>query len=61
MGGDGAEEVGHLVFLVDDVVREEQAAGGDAREDEVEEFLVVRLPRVEEDEVEGAGQLRDLP
>ena len=55
------QEVAHLVRLVHDVVRDEQAALVEAREDQFEEPLVVLLPRVEEDEVERAGQRRGSP
>ena len=46
------QEVAHLVALVDDVVRHEQAATWHPGEDHVEEALVVALPGVEEHEVE---------
>ena len=42
----------HLILLVDDVVRHEYAAGRQAREHQVEELLVVGLPRVEKHEIE---------
>ena len=57
---DRVQEVSHLAALVHDVVREEQAALVEPRIDQVEESLVVLLPRVEEDEVERALELRDL-
>ncbi len=50
----------HLALLVHDVVGEEQPAGVDAREHHVEELLVVRLPGVQEHEVERALELRDF-
>src|SRR5262245_35811754 len=50
MRGDGAEEIQHLVLLVDHVVGHEEATGRDARKHEIEELLVVGLPGVEEDE-----------
>jgi len=55
----GAEKRLHLIFLVDDVVRHEYAAGRQAREHQVEELLVVGLPRVEKHEIESAWQPRD--
>src|SRR5215203_4360064 len=57
---DRAQEVLHLVAFIDDVVREEQATLGQARVHEIEELLVVRLPRVEEHEVNRPLQLRNL-
>ena len=57
---DRVEEIPHLAALVDDVVGEEQPARVEPRVDHVEEPLVVLLPRVEEDEVERPGELRDL-
>jgi hypothetical protein len=41
-------------------VRDEETAGVETREDEVEELLVIGLPRIEEHEVERALQLGDL-
>ena len=60
VGLDGLQEVGHLALLVHHVVREEQAAWFQAREDHVQELLVVALPRIQEHEVELALQLRNL-
>src|SRR6185436_8255350 len=54
------EERLHLALLVDDVVCGEEAAGVQPRVDHIEELLVVRLPRIEEDEIESAWQLGNL-
>ena len=57
---DRGEEVAHLVLLVEHVVREEQAAGREAGQHQVEEGFVVALPRVHEDEIERPVEPRDL-
>src|SRR4030095_11832082 len=69
----GLEKRLHLRRLIDDVVREEEAAGVEARVHaveeasgwqrrvhDVEEAFVVRLPRVEEHQIEGALKLWNL-
>ena len=61
MRAERGEEVAHLRGLVHHVVRDEDAAAVEAREHQIEEPLVVLLPGVEEDEVEGARQLRESP
>ena len=58
---DRGEEIAHFGLLVHHVVRQEQAARPQAREHEIEEALVVLLPRVEKDELELALDLRDFP
>ena len=58
---DRLEEIAHLALLVDDVVGEEEAARRQPREDEIEEPLVVGLPRVEKDEVERARRASEFP
>ena len=58
---DRIEEIAHLALFVDDVVREEEAARAQTREDEIEEPLVVGLPRVEKHEIERAGQPSESP
>src|SRR5215510_9971321 len=56
----GLEKRLHLRRLVDDVVREEEAARIEPRVHDVEEAFVVRLPRVEEHQIEGALKLWNL-
>ena len=57
---DRGEEIAHLVLLVDDVVREEEAARDEAREHQIEEPFVVAFPGVDEHEIERPVELRDL-
>src|SRR5688572_10374126 len=51
---DRLQEVEHVVALVHDVVRQEQAAGCHPGKDHVEELDVVRFPRIQEHHVEVA-------
>src|SRR5688572_33300119 len=60
MRGDSLQEIGHVVLLVDHVVGEEQPAGCQAWKDQVEELLVVGLPRIEEDQIERPRHGGDL-
>src|SRR5262245_35420343 len=57
---DGLEKRLHLRRLVDDVMGKEEPARIEPRVDDVEESFVVRLPRVEEHEIERALKLWDL-
>src|SRR4029453_18765772 len=50
----------HLRRLVDNVVGEEEATRVEPRVDDVEEAFVVRLPRVEEHQIEAALKLWNL-
>src|SRR6185295_17094026 len=54
---DRVQEVAHFRLLVHDVVREQESARPEPGHHEIEEALVVALPRVEKHEVEGAGEL----
>src|SRR5262245_49183054 len=56
----GLEKRLHFRCLVHHVMGEEEAAGVEPRIHDVEESFVVRLPRVEEHEIEGALKLWNL-
>src|SRR5689334_17853220 len=60
MALDGLEKRLHLRRLVDDVMSEEEAAGIEPRVNDVEEPFVVRLPRVEEHQIECSPKLWNL-
>ena len=60
MGLNGFEKWLHLGGLVHHVVRQEHTTGVEPRIHHVEETFVVRLPRIEEDDVKGSLQFGDL-